>query len=257
MPTPFTHLEIAQRLLRDDEVPAPVRALLDRESGAFLLGSIAADARVGAGLPRSATHFYSYAEAITEHPWHVMVRAHPALLDPRDDAQRAFVAGYVAHLSVDEWWSLHMVRPHFAEREWGHDNNRAWRFYMLHIILIYMDERDLGHLEPWQAESLNRAEPSDWLPFASDADLRDWRDLIDAQIVPGGESRTLEIFGGRINKAPEEMRAFLDSPSQMQSGLWDHIPMPLLAEVEAGMYDHARQQMLTYLQESVRQPDQC
>jgi hypothetical protein len=249
MPTPFTHLEIAQRLLRDEEIPQIMRDILDAQRGAFLLGSIAADARVGSGLAREKTHFYAYGQPILEHPWRVMVQQNPALLLPDNAAHQAFVAGYVAHLSVDETWSKEMVGPHFVLREWG---DRMLRFYMLHIILIYMDERDFARLESWQSASLQQAEPQHWLDFASDADLIVWRDLIYQQIKPDGISQTLDIFGGRIGKQPEEMRAFLDSPQEMQAGLWDNITPDLLTEVEASMYAHARTQMTRYFQESLQ-----
>jgi hypothetical protein len=244
MPTPFSHLAVAQRLLEDDQIPASYRNLLHQEQGAFLLGNVAADARIGASLPREKTHFYAYERGIIETPWRVMLRENPSLAAPLDDAQRVFVAGYVAHLCMDEVWSKEMVGPHFVKRDWG---DRAFRFYMLHIILIYMDERDFAQIEDWQADSLCSAHPQDWLPFMSDHDLRTWQDLIYEQIKPGGRSETLEIFGERISKTPAEMRDFLDSQVQMFDGLWAHISPGLLADIEAQMYEHARQQMCLYL----------
>ncbi|GAB4522789.1 MAG: hypothetical protein OHK0046_35830 [Anaerolineae bacterium] len=247
MPTPFTHLEVAQRLLTDDLIPQATRDLLKAERGAFLLGSIAADARVGSGAPRSTTHFYDYRDGISEHPWRVMVKENSDLLTPKDAAHRAFIAGYVAHLAIDENWSLRMVGPHFAAREWA-DN--AFRFYMLHIILIYMDVRDLAALESWQAEALASAAPQAWLRFMTDDDLYVWQRLIYDQIKPGGISETLTIFGGRIGKAPEEIQAFLDDAVKMESGLWQHIPQTLLHEVETLGYAFAREQLMIYMAES-------
>jgi hypothetical protein len=132
MPTPFTHLEIAQRLLCDPHVPESTRALLDSERPAFLLGSVAADARDGAGATRESTHFYAYDRPIEERPWRVMMNSFPALARPHSRAQVAFRAGYVAHLSIDEEWGRKLVRPRFVKHEWG----TPWehRFLMLHII---------------------------------------------------------------------------------------------------------------------------
>jgi hypothetical protein len=253
MPTPFTHLEIAQRLLRDDAVPADIRAMLWSERGAFLLGNIAADARVGSGAPRDSTHFYQYRKGISEHPWRLMVQQDPALMTPANAAHRAFTAGYVAHLSVDEIWSLQMVGPHFARREWG--NGLHSRFYMLHILLIYMDERDFPRIEPWQAGRLIHAVPNHWLSFLPDDDLHHWQAFIHEQIKPNGTSQTLTVLGERIGKRPEELQAFIDSPQQMQDQLWDNIPQSLLAEVEGGMYIHAREQMVTYMKETTHVRD--
>ena len=249
MPTPFTHLETAQRLLQDAEIPPVIREALAAESGAFLLGNIAADARTESGLRREDTHFYSYDKDITDHPWRVMMRRNTTLETPHSPAQRVFLAGYIAHLSIDEWWSLHMLGPHFAGREWG---SRQFRFLMLHALLIYMDERDYASLEPWQHETLCSASPDQWLPFMNDRILSDWRDFIADQLPPAGDSQTLEVLGARINKTPAELRAILDSPERMEADLWQNIKPGLLAEVEAGMYHHARREMLTFWNESER-----
>lgn len=245
MPTPFTHLAVAQRLLVDGQLPEAVQRLIDAERPAFLLGNIAADARVSGNINREATHFYSYERPIDEHPWRVMLGKHPSLLTPHSAAQRAFLAGYVAHLSMDELWSIEMVRPHFFGAAWG---DPKLRFLMLHIILIYMDERDYRLLADWQRGMLCQAKPSDWTPFMDDATLRDWRDFIGEQIAPG-MSETLNVFGGRIRVSPEDLRAILDSPARMRGDLWTHVPQALLADVEAHMYRHARAQMIRYCQE--------
>ncbi|MEO8609025.1 MAG: hypothetical protein ABI690_14140 [Chloroflexota bacterium] len=247
MPTPFTHLETAQRLLQDDQIPQSIRDALNAECPAFLLGNIAADARTESGMKREDTHFYSYDKGISEHPWRVMLQTHPSLETTHSLAQRVFLAGYAAHLSMDEWWSLHMLGPHFANREWA---PRPQRFLMLHIILIYMDERDHSQLQPWQYQTLEAAQPEDWTPFMSDTILRDWRDFIARQIKPGNASETLDVLGSRVNMQPAELRAILDDPEKMQNDLWQHIPQTLLAEIEADMYRHAREQMLIYWAES-------
>jgi hypothetical protein len=248
MPTPFTHLETAQRYLADEQLSPETRALLNAERSAFLLGNIAADARVGASVSRETTHFYAYDRPIEERPWRVMMQRYPTLHTAHSPAQCAFLAGYVAHISIDEYWTLNMVRPYFVKREWD-TTSRDFRFLMLHIILSYMDERDLVVLDGWQHESLCAAEPSEWLPFISDDTLVGWRDFIGEQIAPGGESRTLALFGERIGKRPEQLRAILDSPEQIQKGLWANVPPADLARVEAEMYRFARVQMAAYLEE--------
>ncbi|MCA0458673.1 MAG: zinc dependent phospholipase C family protein [Chloroflexi bacterium] len=247
MPTPFTHLETAQRLLADEQVPASTRTLLARHKPAFLLGNIAADARNNGNLTREATHFYNYDKPIFNHPWRVMLGQNPVLAQPATADQRAFVAGYVAHLSMDEIWSLNMLGPHFAEADWAPHNTR---FLMLHVILIYMDERDYNSLESWQPETLAQTLPDHWLPFMSDETLTGWRDFIAGQIQPGGASQTLDVFGKRINKTPAELRAILDVPEAMQTQLWANIKPSLLDTVERDMYTHARQQMNTYWAET-------
>jgi len=246
MPTPFTHLAVAQRLLDDLEVSNSARSFLLHERPAFLLGNIAADARISDGVTRESTHFFAYDRPIDAHPWRVMFTQHSALEHTASEAQQAFLAGYVAHLSMDEIWSLEMVRPYFAEGAWA---NRRQRFLMLHIILIYMDERDYGLLANWQQNTLCAAQPQQWTPFLSDAALEDWRDFIGGQMPPIGNSQTLHVLGERLNMESAELREILDDDQQMQSDLWSNVPQTLLAEVETHMYDHARSQMMIYLNE--------
>lgn len=246
MPTPFTHLMFAQRLLasHSQHIDTNHVSLLESERGAFLLGSVAADARIGAMLPREKTHFYVYGQETSENPWRVMLREYPALWTPHSAAHHAFIAGYIGHLAMDEIWSKQMMGPYFVAREWG---PRSLRYLMLHIILIYMDERDLSQIDPWQAPALETAQPEAWLPFMSDADLAGWQYLIYDQIRPGGASQTLEIFGERVIKTPSELRAILDDPATMQRDLWQHIPPLVLEEVEVAMFRYACASIDEYL----------
>ncbi len=247
MPTPFTHLAYAHRLLEDAQLPASLCQFLQAHLPAFLLGSVAADARVPAPDPRAATHFYTYTEPILEHPWRLMLARNPSLAHPADDDLRAFVAGYAFHLGMDEYWSLEMLGPHFAHGTWNPD--RRMRFYVLHLLLIAMDERDHATLPRQDAQCLQACSPQSWLPFMSDTILTNWRDFIAGQII--GESQTLAIFGARINQTPEQLRPVLDSAQQMHSLLWQHLTPSFLADFEDHMYDFAREQFLAYLEKGL------
>ena len=245
MPTPFTHLQIAQRLLKDQHISPAIRTLLHEQRSAFLLGSIAADARVSSNISRADTHFYRYDDLMREHPWRVMMANYPALEHAHDNAHLAFLAGYVAHLTVDEVWTKDMLRAWFFDRSWGPDDR--FRFLMLHVLLIYMDERDYGVLEGWHADSLIAAQPDDWLPFMTGDDLKAWRDFIAIQLTRG--SQTLSVLGARIKRSPEELRTLLDSPDRLQADLWNHVAPDVLVQVEDDMYSACRDEMLVYLEE--------
>src|SRR5271170_1852458 len=78
MPTPFTHLYYAQRLLSDPAVPAEQRALLNSYRSAYLLGSVVADAHGLAGMKREDTHFYAFDRPMEDHPWRVMMTQYPS-----------------------------------------------------------------------------------------------------------------------------------------------------------------------------------
>ena len=245
MPTPFTHLKAAQDLLRDVSIPEAIRAALNAERSAFLLGSIAADARVSSGIERADTHFYRYDEPMDQRAWRVMLAQHPTLQPATSAAQRVFLAAYAAHLAMDEIWTMDLLREHFFEAEW-HDHR--FRFFMLTTLLTWADERDYALLEPWHAPVLEAAQPDAWVPFMSDADLLTWGDFIYEQLMNG--SQTLQVLGERARRTPEEFRAVLDSPERLQADLWDHVPPTVIEQVEARMYSFAREQLLDYWAES-------
>ena len=248
MPTPFTHLKITQQLIIDPVLPEAYRTQIQANLPAFQLGSIVADARVSSGIGRETTHFYSYENPITEHPWWIMLATNPALNQPHDETHRIFLAGYVAHLATDEAWALKMVRPNFASREWV-GVSRMNKFIALHLLLTYMDERDEAELESWQAKSLDKCQPNQWLPFMPDDVIVEWRDLIYQQIVPDGISKTLDIFSQRLFVEPPFLRTILDNSDQMTDWLWQHVDPDFLADVEARIYCFTRDQLQIYLTE--------
>ena len=241
MPTPFTHLRTAQELLRDNAIPEAIRANLHAERSAFLLGNIAADARVNSGIKRADTHFYTYDEPMRDHAWRVMLDQHPPLRASTSEAQRVFLAGYVAHLAMDEIWMVDLLREHFFDANW---RDSKTRFFMLHLLLTRIDEQDLDLLDDWHAPVLHKAQPHNWLPFMSDATLLEWRDFIHEQLVDG--SQTVEVLSKRVKMSPTEFRAILDSPQRLQDDLWAYVPLATIEAVEAKMYTFAREQLLIY-----------
>jgi hypothetical protein len=246
MPTPFTHLAYAQHLLADEMLPEDAHGLIHAELAAFLLGSIAADAQTISSIAREETHFYAYDREMDDHPYRVMLSRYSELAHPNNAAQRAFIGGYVAHLGMDEIWTLEMTRPHFAQREWA---SRSQRFLSLHLLLVTMDERDERLLQPTIATALAQAQPDHWLPFIPDSLLCEWQSMIQRQIAPGGVSETLDVISPRVLKDQQTLRGLLDSPEIMERDLWQHIPPELLKQVETDMLTTAREQLLKYLRE--------
>ena len=245
MPTPFTHLKITLRLIGDPQVPQTVRDFATAHRADFLLGGIVADQRPEGGK-RADTHFYEYTQPMPDNPWREMFRQNPSLKNPKSEAHKAFLSSYVAHLAADEYWARYMLKPHFANGTWGSDIRE--RFYLLHLLLITMDERDENLLPDSVGQEMLGCQPHQWLPFLSDSKICEWRDFL-AQQINEDDSQTLVIFGGRINTSPEKVRALLDDHDYMQQKLWNNIPRQLLAQTERELYFFARQQMLTYLDE--------
>ena len=246
MPTPFTHLAAARRLLLDSRLPAFLRDRLRAELPAFLLGNVAADAtRLHAPGSREDTHFYGYHEPMEDHPWRLMLRRHPQLLRPRDEAQRIFLAGYVAHLAMDEIWTQQIMWPLMEGIEDAGERRR--RALVITLLMTRCDERDYRALDAIVVDALARAQPSAWLPFLSDADLATMRDLILRQLR--GRSQTLDILSRRWGQTPQDFRATLDDAPRFAREVLAWIPESRLLAVEANMDKAMRNHLLDWLRE--------
>jgi len=208
MPTPFTHLYIASRLLHDERVSAAAQAILAAHQPCFLLGGIVADQRLE-GMERADTHFYHYTRPMPDNPWREMFRQHPTLMQPKSEAHHAFLMGYVAHLAADEYWSRHMLGPHFANGEWGED--RFDRFFVLHLLLIWMDERDEDRLPQETADLLRQCFPNDWLPFLPDDGICDWRDFLADQLEGevAGVAKAIVPVADQVSSTLAEVQTLL------------------------------------------------
>jgi hypothetical protein len=248
MPTPFMHMALAHRLIADPVLPSTARDLLRTSWGAFLLGSIAPDARVSSGISRVDTHFFDYAPVINPPPAAAMIARHSALRRAvvQDSAQAAFLAGYLGHLAMDEVWCTDLLFPSFVQPDWG---SQLARLLSLHVLLSYLDERDRQKLAPTDFDQLVATTPRDWLPFMPDSALTGWRDLIAPQIAPGGESQTFNILGKRVGMSGADLAAL--SIHEMNGHVWSNVPPSRVATVEEAMYDATRRTVLSYLDGSL------
>lgn len=246
MPTPFTHLAAARRLLADPQLPERALTRLQAELPAFLLGNIAADAtRLHAPGTRADSHFYHYDQPLREHPWRVMMQQHPQLLQPHDEAQRIFLAGYVAHLAMDEIWTREVMWP-LMESVTDADARRT-RALAITLQMTRCDERDYLLIDAALVAALALAQPADWLPFLSDEDLRVMRDMILRQLR--GNSETLAILSKRWGRTPQDFRATLDDPQAFGREVRVWIPQERVVAVERNMEAFMRSQLLAWLDE--------
>ena len=104
------HLQLAVEAV--DRMGGPLRPVIDAHFGHFCVGAVAPDARERTGTGRAATHFFEFREPST---WgrataELFVPPGPRLARPdhESDEQAAYVAGYLAHLAVDEVFVPHL-----------------------------------------------------------------------------------------------------------------------------------------------------
>jgi hypothetical protein len=246
MPTPIQHLALAEDVLRGRDLPVAVNALLNAQRGPFLLGHTAPDVQTVSGQTREETHFYAIPRA-TERPAHeTLFAAHPTLAhaEALPLAQAAFIAGYIAHLLLDELWLDDVFLRYVAGQEWGTRRERS----LLHNVLrTWMDRQDLQRLNGSVPAALRQAEPCAWLPFVSDEHLCAWRDWLVEQLGPGREVQTAEVFARRMDVPVAEMEIILRSSQRMEEHVFSHIPRAALQNFHDAGYARSVDLIIWYL----------
>lgn len=223
------HLDVAERIrselvARQGENGRLARCLI-AEWPAFYLGSVAPDYQTICDIPREDTHFYPLPPEPYNQAWPRMLAQHRELADasllPPDQA--VFIAAYSAHLMLDLLWFREILVPYFFRA--ADIGDVAQRRLLHNILLTYLDMQALETLPRAAAETLAAAEPCHWLPFAADADLVRWRDMLVAQLWPGAEVQTIAIYAERLGIAPEVFRMNIEDPAWMQTQVFDKIPV--------------------------------
>jgi hypothetical protein len=113
MPPLAIHTAIARQMA--DSLHAPD---LDAQRGNVYLGSTAPDVRVITRWERQRTHYFDIHNFGEQSSVRAFFDDNPALADAvgLGVPSRAFMAGYLSHLVVDEMWIGAVYRPFFGER---------------------------------------------------------------------------------------------------------------------------------------------
>jgi hypothetical protein len=225
MPTPFMHLQMAERIIDADSLDNQLRVHLQNNFPAFYLGNVAPDYQTIVDIPRENTHFYNLPPAADERAYPTMLSRYQEISDAGrlPAAQAVFVAAYCAHLMLDLRWYREVLLPYFIEvRDWG---DLRHRFLVHNTLLTYLDKMAVASLPTGAAEKLAAAEPDHWLPFALDADLLRWRDMLTLQLAPGAALKTVEIYSERLMMSPAEFSSNLEEPVWMQEQLFSNVPV--------------------------------
>ena len=209
MPTPLVHLYLAQEALAG--APAgDVPAWLPRHAGDFLLGAIAPDAWSLGHATRQEAHIPPFRAG--DQQGHLeLLRQYPQLQATVLSAgQAAFVAGYMAHLCVDEIWYHEVFHPYFGP---GAGRPVPLKRLVLHNVLrIHLENKYAERLDGESVVALGQASACYGIPPFSDADLQAWRDGVHAELLPGGRRRSVEVLAGRLGVPADEMTRLLESP---------------------------------------------
>jgi len=237
MPTPIMHLALAEEILRGGALPSATRRLITRQRGPFLLGHTAPDVQTISGQRRAETHFFTIPPTSDVPAHEALFTAYPQLTRTKSlpSAQVAFIAGYIAHLLLDELWLADIFRRYFLP-DWGPLRERL---FLHNVLRTWMDRQDQQRLDGSVAVALREAEPRGWLPFVSDEHLRVWRDWLIEQLAPGHTVQTAEVFARRMGVSVAEVEAVLESPQRMEEHVFRHVPRTALQAFHDIGYAHS------------------
>ena len=251
MPTPFYHLALAEELLEDASLPAPVRRLLRSEVPAFLLGNTAPDVQTLSGQPREATHFFEVPMRVRRSAQARMFAAWPELAHASGLApdRRAFLAGYLCHLFLDQLWIRDLFEPVFGpEARW---ESFPERLYLHNVLRVYLDRELPARLPPGISGTLRQAQPAAWLPFVTDGHLQTWRDFLAGQLEPGAHNRTVEVFAARLGRDPNDFDALLSSSVDLDRRVFARVSRDDLARFRAQGLAGCRRLITEYAAEAI------
>jgi len=222
MPTPFTHLALAATVLDGEGLPRATAQLLRAQRGPFLLGNTAPDVQTVSGQDRFETHFYTLPPTSDAPAQDTLFDAYPELAQPAELplAHAAFIAGYLAHLALDELWLEQVFVPFYRE------SSLPWteRVFQHNLLRAWVDRQDQARLDGGVAVTLQETMPEKWLPFVKDEDLVKWRDWLVEQLQPGQRAQTTNVFAQRMGISVAEMETVLASPAQMDDQVFRRIP---------------------------------
>lgn len=252
MPTPFMHLQMAEWIRQDERLCGRARTLVEQEWSAFYLGSIAPDINaISPEVSRIASHFYHTPPTPDEWGYNGMLTDFPQLADSSvlAPAHAVFISAYSIHLMLDVRWFREVLVPYFFEQGEWRDNKE--RFLVHNILLTYLDELAVEALPEGAGETLAAATPDQWLPFADDSIITRWQEAVAPQLLPGGTSRTVEIYSGRMKMTPAEFSAHLHDPAWMENQLFARVPVSQIQTMLTHAIGQSIEILTAYLEQGI------
>jgi hypothetical protein len=191
--------------------------------GSCLLGSTAPDIRAMTKWDRELTHFAPLSVQEAGTGTRRMFKLYPELADPRKQSAqtRAFVLGYVSHLTADEAWITSMFHTNFGE-----GNRIADTEVESHIwdraIQLDMDRRVFAELDGLgnATDILPESEAGVAIEFLEQAVLQEWREWVTRFL---GWDFTWE----RLKRAMNRMYRDNDEVQQVVDGFLQKMPESL------------------------------
>ena len=235
MPNLSAHLGMAKEAASRLEHP-----VINRNLGAFLLGSVTPDIRIITKGKRDDTHFVDLDFNHMGDGLDGMFRQHPRLADAGSvsEATAAFVVGYASHLLSDELWILGLYRPYFGNREVYEDAHQG--DLMDRALQLELDRREqlaLGGLETLRPH-LSEAEKDVEIGFIPPHTMCEWREWIEGTLSWSFSWERLRFMARRVvarradetDKTRDMVEEFLESVPRGLERIYKTIDKQLFEE---------------------------
>ena len=155
-------------------------SLLDDYRGTFYLGSTAPDIRIIARCDRRLTHFFDLDSFEEQSGPEELLQRHPELAEVKklEGVTVAFMAGYIAHLIMDETWIKDIFRPFFGDQSALAGSPEAKiRDRALQFALDAEGRRD-PELVAHVVDNIRQSEPEVEVGFIDRKSLSRWRTMM-------------------------------------------------------------------------------
>ena len=247
MPSLGSHLASA-RLLGDRLTHRTV----DADRGSYYLGATAPDIRVVTRLDRERYHFFELDDFASQDSVARLFEEHPALREAAklDEPTRAFMAGYLTHLVMDEDYIEHIYRQFFGAAVWGDDPRGA----VLDRVLQYeMDrrERERGPaIDEIRAVLANCSASAD-VDFIGSETLGRWLEVVrDIVAQPPNWDRFPQMMNRHLIHAgysEQEIEQFRSDVTEILRETLDHVTEARVQEFLGRTMDRSLDRVREYL----------
>jgi hypothetical protein len=247
MPSLGSHLASARLLGGRLAHPA-----IDADRGSFYLGSTAPDIRVITRLDRERYHFFELDDFESQDSVARMFEQHPSLRDSAklDQPTRAFMAGYLTHLVMDQDYIETIYRTYFGPAVWGDDP----RGNVLDRVLQYeMDRRERERRDEMDGirEVLANTSAAADVAFIGGETLGRWLEVVhDIALQPPTWDRFPQMMNRHLMRAgysEAEIEQFCRDVPEILSETLDHVTEPRVQEFLTQTMDRSLERVREYL----------
>lgn len=225
---------------------------IEADRGAYYLGATAPDSRTMSRVDRAHTHFYTLDEFAAQDPVARMFAAHPELAAHDDPETRAFVAGYITHLLMDQHYIERVYREFFGARSKLRDDPRADLLDRLLQYELERREREDGESMAAIRAALDANSASAAVAFIEADTLRRWREVAqDAASYPATWERWPRVAGRHTGRGAESDDAaaelLRETPALLREVI-DHVTEERVQQFMEESLDETTARLREYLQ---------